>query len=91
MNKRNDYLFFFGKTVLNFSFFSIKHILLLFEFLNSLLDLDCSLFGAIIVFSGVDKDVWDLFFLIIESGGLSDICFFAIFYYFGGVILPNLI
>lgn len=84
------YLLFVCETGLDFCFLLGKHILFLFEFVETGLDFVNDLFGSIEIFSGADKDVVDLFLLIVKFVGLPEVSFFGVFDNFGGVIGPDL-
>lgn len=78
------------ETSFNFGFLLSEHLLFLFEFIDVALNFVNDLFGFIEVFAGADKNVMDLFSLIVEFVGLSEISFFRVFDNFGGVIGSDL-
>ena len=84
------YLLFICEAGFDFGFFFCKHILFLFEFVDTGLNFIDDLFGFIKILSGADKDVMDLFFLIVEFVGLTEVSLFWVFDNFGGVVLPDL-
>ena len=84
------YLLLFCETGFNFGFLLAKHLLFLFQFVETGLNLVHDLFGPVEIFSGADKDVVDLLLLIVKFVGLSEVSFFRIFDNFRGVIGPDL-